>query len=294
VLPDPKGLSYNATGNFGAGFLSATYQGTVINPSAPVPIPDLKPASGAKFATADASSEGLDLLGRMNKTYAADHLGDSRLNARIESYELAAKMQLAAPEVFDLTRETKEIHDRYGIGLPEPTAGFARNCLLTRRLLERGVRFVQVWSGNAGMGLNWDMHFNLPDQLAYAAKQVDRPIAALLHDLKTRGLFDDTLVIWTTEFGRTPFTQFNGNGRDHNSGTSVNWLAGAGIKGGVAYGESDEISYQAVKDKTTCYDLHATALHLMGIDHERLTVRHNGSNRRLTDVHGHVINAILS
>ncbi len=292
VLPDPRGLPYNGTGNFTAGFLPASHQGTVINPSAPVPIPDLTAAPGAKFATAKASDDGLTLLQQMNRQYATDRPGDSRLPARVESYELAAKMQIAAPEVFDLTRETKAIHAMYGTAAPAHDGGFAKNCLLARRMVERGVRFVQVWSGQGGPSNNWDNHGNIAKELPPIAKQVDRPIAALLNDLKARGLFDDTLLICTTEFGRMPFTQ-SATGRDHNGGTFVTWLAGAGIRGGVAHGESDEFAYQAAKKKTTCYDLYATVLHLMGIDHEKLTVRQNGSDRRLTDVHGEVIEPIL-
>jgi hypothetical protein len=229
----------------------------------------------------------------MNARFAAAHPDDSRLPARVESYELAAKMQLAAPEVFDLTKESKSTHELYGTSAPAHEGGFARNCLLARRMLERNVRFVQVWSGPGGPAKNWDNHANIAAELRPAAQQVDRPIAALIQDLKAKGMFEDTLIIWTTEFGRMPFTQ-NSVGRDHNGGTFVTWLAGAGIKPGVAYGESDEFGYQAVKDKTTCYDLHATLLQLMGIDHEKLTVRQNGIDRRLTDVHGHVIDAILA
>lgn len=293
VLPDSRGLPYNGAGNFAAGFLPATHQGTVITPSAPVPIPDLSADARAKFVTPDATEDGLKLLRSMNQNYASDHPGDSRLTARIESYELAAKMQLAAPEAFDLSRESQKTHDRYGTSAAAHFGSFARNCLLARRLIERGVRFVQVWSGAGGPANNWDNHSSIINELPPIARQVDRPLAALLRDLQARGLMDDTLVICTSEFGRMPFTQ-NNVGRDHNGGTFVTWLCGAGIKGGTSHGESDEFAYQAANDKTTCYDLHATLLHLMGIDHERLTVRQNGVDRRLTDVHGHVIDAILS
>src|SRR5262249_47814543 len=162
-----------------------------------------------------------------------------------------------------------------------------------RGLLERGVRCVQVWSGTGGASKNWDNHTDIPKELPYIAGQVDKPIAALLRDLKSRGLFEDTLVIWTTEFGRMPFTQ-GSTGRDHNGGTFVTWLAGAGIKGGVSHGESDEFSYETSKGRTWCYDLHATVLHLLGIDHERLTYRHDGIDRRLTDVHGEVVTDVLA
>jgi len=293
VLPDPRGLPYNGMGNFSSGFLPASHQGTVINPSAPSPIPDLAPSPSAKFVTPAASDDGLKLLTAMNRTYAKERPGDSRLPARVESYELAAKMQLAAPEVFDLARETKEVHTLYGTGAAGHDGGFAKNCLLARRMIERGVRFVQVWSGMGGPTNNWDNHTSIPKELPPIAKQVDQPVAALLADLKSTGLLKDTLVIFTTEFGRMPFTQ-SGVGRDHNGGTSVTWLAGAGVKGGSAFGESDEFSHLAAKDKTDCYDLHATVLHLMGIDHEKLAVRHNGIDRRLTDVHGHVVSEVLA
>lgn len=293
VLPDPRGLPYNGSGNFSAGFLPATHQGTVVNPSAPVPIPDLAAWPKAKFVTPEASGAGLQLLKTMNSRYADERPGDGRLRSRVESYELAARMQLAAPEAFDLSKESASIHEAYGTAAPAHDGGFARNCLLARRLLERGVRFVQVWSGAGGPTNNWDNHGDIPKELPPIARQVDRPVAAMLKDMKARGLFEDSLVVFTTEFGRMPVTQ-GGVGRDHNAGTSAHWLAGAGIKGGVSFGESDEFSYRAAKDASTCYDLHATVLHLMGVDHEQLTVLQNGIDRRLTDVHGHVLDAILS
>lgn len=292
VLPDSRGLPYNGMGNFGSGFLPASFQGTVIQPSSTSSIPDLQAASIAKYVTPASNHAGFDLLHRMNERYAQEHPGDSRLGARLQSYELAAKMQLAAPEAFDLSKEPQKIHDKYGTAREAAEGSFSRNCLLARRLLERGVRFVQVWSGAGGPAHNWDNHANIIKELPPAARQVDQPIAALLQDLKARGMFDDTLVIWTTEFGRMPFTQ-SSTGRDHNGGTFVTWLAGAGVKPGISYGESDEFAYKAGRNKTSCYDLHATLLHLMGINHEKLTVRHNGIDRRLTDVHGEVIQEIL-
>ncbi len=292
VLPDPKGLPYNNAGNFSAGFLPAAHQATVIRPTAPVPIADLYPPRSAKYITPESEREGLKLLQELNREHLAENPGDSRLEARIASYELAAKMQLSAPEVLDLAREPATVHRLYGTDDPV-TADFARNCLTARRLLERGVRFVQVWSGTGGASKNWDNHTDIAKELPFIANQVDRPIAALLRDLKARGLLDDTLVIWTTEFGRMPFTQ-GSTGRDHNGGTFVTWLAGAGVKKGVAHGASDEFGYQAAEGKAYCYDLHATILHLLGIDHKRLTFRHNGIDRRLTDVHGKVIPEILA
>jgi hypothetical protein len=201
-------------------------------------------------------------------------------------------LQLSAPEALDVAGETEATRRLYGLD-DSVTEEFGRRCLLARRLLERGVRFVQVWSGAGGPTKNWDNHGNIPVELPAMARQTDGPIAALLRDLKAHGLFEDTLVVWSTEFGRMPFTQ-GATGRDHNGGTSVAWLAGAGVKGGAAFGESDPWSWQAATDKTYCYDLHATILHLLGIDHERLAFRHNGIDRRLTDVHGHVVKAILA
>src|SRR5579884_1269536 len=292
VLPDRHGLPYNATGNFSSGFLPMTHQGLVIKPSAPVPIANLKPPSSAREITSQSEADGLALLRELNQDHLRQHPGDSRLEARIESYELAARMQLSAPEVLDLAREPKALRQRYGLD-DKTTADFGRSCLLARRMIERGVRFVQVWSGMGGPKNNWDNHSDIRTELPYIARQVDQPIAALLRDLKQRGLFDDTLVIWTTEFGRMPFTQ-GATGRDHNGGTFVTWLAGAGVKPGVRYGQSDPFSYQASEGQSYCYDLHATILYLLGIDHKRLTFRHNGIDRRLTDVHGEVIRDILA
>jgi hypothetical protein len=291
VMPDPNGLPYNNLGNFTAGFLPAKHQGTVINVKSNTPINYLFPPREAKQITRQSESDGLELLRSLNHNYAQRFPSDSQLEARIESYELAARMQLSAPEVFDLSKETQATKNLYGID-GKKTADFARRCMLGRRMLERGVRFVQIWSGAGGPTNNWDNHANINTELPNMAKQVDQPISALVRDLKSRGMLEDTLVIWTTEFGRMPFSQGKA-GRDHNGGNFVTWLAGAGIKPGVSYGQSDEWGWKSQK-KTWCYDLHATILHLLGIDHEKLTVRHNGINRRLTDVHGHVITEILS
>lgn len=291
VLPDTKGLPYNNLGNFSSGFLPVMHQGVVIKANTPNPIASLFPPKSAKFITKESEAEGLALLRDLNRDHAAQAPGDNRLEARIASYELAAKMQVHAPEALDLAKENEATKKLYGVDNPASEA-FGRNCLLARRLVERGVRFVQVWSGAGGASGNWDNHGNIPTELPHIAGQVDKPIAGLIRDLKARGLFEDTLVIWSTEFGRQPFTQGQ-VGRDHNGGTSVAWLAGAGIKGGTAFGESDEWGWRAVK-KLMSYDLHATILHLLGIDHTRLTFRHNGSDRRLTDVHGHVVDQILA
>jgi hypothetical protein len=292
VLPDAKGLPYNQKGPFSAGFLPATHQGTIIKAGAERPVPDLLPHQKHKFATRAADDAGLALLRKLNRGHAASHPDDSRLEARIFSYELAAKMQLSAPEVFDLSHETKSTREAFGLD-DKVTADFGNRCLLARRLVERGTRFVQVWSGPQGATQNWDNHGSITKELPPIAASVDKPIAGLIRDLKARGLFEDTLLIWTTEFGRTPFAQGK-DGRDHNGGTFVTWLAGAGIKAGVAHGQSDDWGYQAEAGKTYCYDFHATVLHLLGIDHTKLTFRQNGIDRRLTDVHGHLVREILA
>ena len=292
VLPDAKGLPYNQRGPFSAGFLPAVHQGTVIKAGSSIPVRDLFPSDGFEFANPIADRAGLDLLHQINRRHAASRSDDDRLNSRIRSYELAAKMQLSAPEAFDLSRESQTTHHAYGLD-NKVTEDFGRRCLLARRLCERGTRFVQVWSGPQGATGNWDNHASIPKELPPMAASVDQPIAALIQDLKSRGLFNDTLLIWTTEFGRTPFAQ-GGEGRDHNGGTFVTWMAGAGIRAGASFGKSDDWGYQTAEGKTTNYDLHATILHLLGIDHQRLTFRQNGIDRRLTDVHGRVVSEILA
>ena len=292
VLPDARGLPYNNKGNFSAGFLPVSHQGTTINMSAAEPIADLKAPASAKFITPEADRDGLALLQKLNREHLATSDNDSRLEARIKSYELAAKMQLSAPEAFDVGSETAATQNAYGLD-EKPTEDFGRRCLLARRLIERGVRFVQVWSGAGGASNNWDNHTSILKELPPMCLSIDKPIAALLSDLKQRGLLEDTLVLWNTEFGRMPFSQ-GSDGRDHNGGSFVGWMAGAGVKGGTSYGESDPWAWKAARDVTTNYDFHATVLHLLGIDHEKLTVRHNGANRRLTDVHGHVVRAVLA
>lgn len=292
VLPDARGLPYNNTGNFTAAFLPMEHQGTVIKANAPTPINDLFPPKSAAFLTPDSEVAGRRILDELNREHERQRPGDSRLDARIASYELAAKMQLSAPEALDLSKETEATHKAYGTS-EKPTADFGKSCLTARRLIERGVRFVQVWSGAGGASNNWDNHTDIPKELPFIAGMVDQPIAALVRDLKQRGLFEDTLVIWTTEFGRMPFTQ-GATGRDHNGGSFVTWLAGAGVKVGASHGESDEYAFKAVKDETWSYDLHATILHLLGIDHTQLSLRHNGIDRRITDVHGHVVKDVLA
>ncbi|MEX2673771.1 MAG: DUF1501 domain-containing protein [Phycisphaeraceae bacterium] len=290
VLPDPAGLPYNNRGNFESGFLPVRHQGMLVRPHRPQPVAHLQPPAHAEHINRETEDDGYKLLRMLNEEHAADRPGDTRLESRIASYELAARMQLNAADVFDIENEPSHAISMYGADA-EPTQNFGRNCLIARRLLERGVRFVQVWNGPGGPTNNWDNHGNIPAELPPRAAETDKPTAALVRDLQQRGLWDDTLIIWTTEFGRQPFSQGQA-GRDHNRGTFVSWLGGGPIKPGVAYGQSDEWAWKSLKP-TWCYDLHATILHLMGIDHTRLTFRHNGIDRRLTDVHGHVIHEIL-
>lgn len=293
VLPDSRGVPPNGAANWGAGFLPAAHQGTVVKPGSANPIADLFPPS-KPYISKDSERDGLGLLNKLNREHKATRVGDSRLDARIQAYELAARLQLSAPEALDIAHESPETRKLYGLDEPI-TAEFGLRCLVGRRLLERGVRFVQIWSGadNGFPRRNWDSHEDLKRDHLDMATSMDKPAAALIHDLKARGLLEDTIVMWTTEFGRMPCSQ-GGKGRDHNPSTFTTWLAGGGIRGGVSYGESDEWSFRAVKNPTYCYDVHATILHLLGIDHKRLTVRHDGIDRRLTDVHGNVITEILA
>ncbi len=308
VLPDARGLASNGTKNWDNAFLPAQHQGTVIRPGANPPIEDLfaDPRVGPLRREDDAA--GVDLLSRLNRAHAAERPGDDRLSARVASYELAAKMQLAAPEALDLSNESKEVLRLYGldhgqssfpneINPVEEIDAFGRRCLTARRLLERGVRFVQVWSGNDNgfPRRNWDSHEDVRRDHGPLAMGMARGASALIADLKRLGMLDDTLILWTTEFGRMPSSQ-GGTGRDHNPHAFTNWLAGGGIKGGVTFGPSDEWGYKpADRDRPTqVYDIHATALHLLGIDHTRLTVRHDGIDRRLTDVHGRVLHELVA
>ena len=291
VIPDDRGYAPNGPANWGAGFLPAAHQGTMLRPGASPPMFDLTAPQGS-FADGDA--DALAALNKLNRAHAASRPGDSRLDARINAYELAAKLQVSAPEVLDLSKETDATKKLYGVDQKE-TAEFGRNCLIARRLLERGVRFVQLWSG-ADNGIprrNWDSHENILKDHGDMGRSMDRPAAALIKDLKQRGLLEDTIVMWTTEFGRMPCTE-GGAGRDHNPFAFTLWLAGGGIKGGTTYGASDEWSWKAVDKPTPVYDIHATILHLLGIDDKKLIFRHNGIDRRLTDVYGEVIPALMA
>ena len=289
VLPDARGFAPNGPGNWTAGFLPASNQGTMIRATSANPIFDLNPPKGI---SKDADADGLALLKSVNQKHLVGREEDSRLEARISSYEMAARLQLSAPEVLNIDGESKATRDLYGVDEPI-TSDFGRNCLIARRLLERGVRFVQVWSGadNGFPRRNWDSHEDIARDHLEMGTSMDKPAAALIKDLKARGLLDDTIVYWTTEFGRMPCSQGT-KGRDHNPFGFTSWLAGGGVKGGVTYGATDEWSFRAVENPIYCYDLHATVLHLLGIDHTRLTYRYNGIDRRLTDVHGRVINEV--
>jgi hypothetical protein len=292
AIPDPRGVPQTGPNNWNSAFLPAVFQGTAFN--ADKPIPNLARPPEISAPTEQATREFLKLL---NERHLEKHPGDTELAARIASYELAAKMQLRAAEVADLSKETRATHRFYGTEDANKTkAGFARNCLLARRLLERGVRFVQLFNGAYAMGEgigNWDGHRLLKSQYDIHGPILDQPCAALLKDLKARGLLADTLVVWVTEFGRMPTFQKGAQGRDHNPKGFTVWLAGAGVKRAFSHGATDEFGHQAVEKVATIYDLHATILHLIGLNHERLSYYHNGIERRLTDVHGNVLKEIL-
>jgi hypothetical protein len=295
VIPDTRGVPAGGSINWANGFLPARHQGVSIR-SKGTAIDDLFPSRSINPRTEQA---GRQLLSILNRKHLEERGESDVLSARIRSYELAAKMQLAVPEVTNLNSETKATQSQYGLDRPE-TADFGRSCLLARRLLEKGVRFVQMFSGGAfgSPRINWDGHEDMQKNHGREAGRIDRPVAGLLQDLRQRGLLDDTLVLFTSEFGRTPFTQSNadvlGTGRDHSQyGFSV-WLAGAGLKHGVAYGATDEFGLKAVEKPAHWNDFHATVLSLLGIDHERLTYYHNGIRRRLTNVHGETIREILA
>ncbi|MBL8230721.1 MAG: DUF1501 domain-containing protein [Bryobacterales bacterium] len=294
ILPDPRGYPPNGPSNWSAAFLPAAHQATMIRAGSANPIYDLFPPEKAEYIGKESEKSSFELLRSLNQAHLAERAGDSRLEARIASYEMAARLQLSAPEVLEIAGESEATRQLYGIGDPV-TDDMGRRCLIARRMLERGVRFVQIWSGadNGFPRRNWDSHENLAKDHGELSTSMDKPVAALIRDLKARGLLNDTIVYWTTEFGRMPCSQ-GSKGRDHNPFGFTSWLAGGGVKGGVTYGATDDWSYKAVEHPIYCYDLHATVLHLLGIDHTRLTFRNNGIDRRLTDVHGHVIGEILA
>jgi hypothetical protein len=294
VIPDARGLPAAGTINWTNGFLPARHQGVVFRGRGTA-IDDLTPAQAIEASREHATRE---LLAAMNRRHAAERSGEDALAARVRSYELAAKMQLSVPAVTNLDGETPATHALYGIDQPQ-SADFGRGCLLARRLIERGVRFVQLFSGGSfgNPRINWDGHENMVANHGQEAPRIDRPVAGLLRDLKQRGLLDDTLVLFTTEFGRTPFTQSAsdvvGLGRDHNQYGFTVWMAGAGLRPGMNYGRTDDFGYKAIENPVTWPDFHATVLHLLGIDHERLTYYHNGIRRRLTNVHGQVLHGLI-
>jgi hypothetical protein len=292
VMSDPKGrgLPKGHAANWSAGFLPGVYQGTHLRPKGD-PIDNLKPPAQVTDAT---QRNQLDLLKQLNQIHREQYEAESELSARIESFELAYRMQTAAPQTLNFESEPQHILDLYGIG-DSRCDHFARQCLMARRLVERGVRFVQIYSGGMENQRSWDGHNDIQGNHSQFAGETDQPVAGLLTDLAQRGLLDETLVIWCGEFGRLPIAQKSAKpGRDHNPHCFTAWLAGGGVKSGVTYGESDEIGYKAAVNRVHLNDLHATILHLLGMDHERLTYKYNGRNFRLTDVAGEVIRDIIA
>jgi hypothetical protein len=292
AIADPRGRTEAGANNWGAGFLPAAFQGTSF--SVDRPPRNLRPPD-AVSARGDAAAR--DLLARLNDAHLARFPGDSQLAARIASYELAGRMQASIPALLDMATEPAHIRTAYAADSPEATkAAYARNCILARRLLEQGVRVVQLFNGGSNDGgmTNWDSHNNLRKKHGMHAEIFDQPTAALLRDLRRRGMLDRTLVVWCSEFGRMPFMQANGTGRDHNIEGFTCWLMGGGVKAPFSYGATDDLGWKAAEDKATVYDLNATILHILGLDHERLTYYHNGTERRLTDVHGHVLKSVLA
>ncbi len=294
AMPDVRGEPPNGKANWSSGFLPAQHQAIVV--AAHEPIRNLNRPVGIS-ESAELSSR--DLLRQLDQRYAAAHPGETELQARVAAYELAARMQLSAPEICDLAKESAEVHQLYGTSDENPLkAAYARNCLLARRLLQQGVRYVNLYCASRASGvdglLNWDAHKTLKGDYERHCPVFDQPTAALLSDLKRTGLLNDTLVLWTTEFGRMPTHQAGTTGRDHNPDGFTCWMMGAGIKGGMSYGATDEFGRRAAVDPCTVWDMYATVLHLLGYDHKRLTWYHNGLDRRLTDVHGNLLTSILT
>lgn len=274
------GAGFGQTGFERSGYLPGQYQATRVAATETDPEKMIRHLRNPAIALSDQKRQ-LDALQSFNRAHAAANGNDPQLEARIRALETAFRMQSAAGEAFDVRREPLRVRDAYGAG------DFARGCLLARRLVERGVRFVQVSNGG------WDHHARINDELKKKCGEIDRPIAALLRDLRQRGLLEETLVVWGGEFGRTPVSE-NGDGRDHNHYGFTMWLAGGGIKHGIVHGTTDEFGFRAVEDRVSVHDLHATILHLLGLDHERLTYRYSGRDFRLTDVYGRVVNEILA
>ena len=290
VMLDKRGGPISGQPNWSSGFMPGTFQGTLFRPVGD-PILDLR---GPEYIDKQAQRNQLDLLAQLNEQHLAERPGGAELAARTASYELAYRMQAEAPEAVDLGKETQQTLDAYGVG-KQPTDEFGRNCLIARRLVERGVRFVQLYSGGGHLEDTWDAHASVDANHSQHAAEIDQPVAALLTDLADRGLLDSTLVLWGGEFGRMPFAEGVGKpGRNHNPYGFTMWMAGGGVKGGITYGETDEFGFEAVVDKAHVHDIHATILHLMGMDHRRLTYFHQGRDERLTDVYGNVLTKILA
>lgn len=290
VILDKRGGPIGGQPNWSSGFVPAAYQGTLFRPTG-TPILDLNPPEGV---SRQAQRKELDLLARLNDEHLRERPGGAELAARAETYELAYRMQSEAPEAVDIEQETAATLQSYGVDR-EPTSEFGRNCLIARRLVERGVRFVQLYSGGGHLEETWDAHESVEKNHGRHGAEIDQPIAALLSDLESRGLLESTLIVWGGEFGRMPFSEgVDKPGRNHNPYGFSTWFAGGGVKGGTAYGATDEFGFAAVENRVHVHDLHATILHLMGIDHTRLTYFHQGRDERLTDVFGNVIEDILA
>ncbi len=290
VMLDKRGGPISGQPNWSSGFMPSTVSGTLFRPTGD-PILNLR---GPEHVSPLVQREQLDLLKQLNEQHMKVRKGGSDLASRIQSYELAWRMQSEAPEAVDIAQETRQTIESYGIG-KEPTNEYGRNCLVARRLVERGVRFVQLYSGGGHLEDTWDAHESIEKNHGRHGAEVDQPIAALLTDLEERGLLDSTLVVWGGEFGRMPFSEGkDAPGRNHNPYGYSMWFAGAGVKGGIRYGETDELGFQATTNPVHLHDLHATILHLMGLDHERLTYFHQGRQESLTDVGGRVVTGILA
>ncbi len=290
VILDKRGGPISGQPNWSSGFMPANYSGTLFRPVGD-PILDLK---GPPHMTAKAQRQQLELLAEINHRHLDKRGGDRELAARIASYELAYRMQAAAPEAVDLSKESAQTLQMYGVG-KKPTDEYGRNCLIARRLVQRGVRFIQLYSGGGHLEETWDAHESIEKNHGGHGAEVDQPIAALLTDLAQRGMLEETLVVWGGEFGRMPFSEGkDAPGRNHNPYGFSMWLAGGGVQGGRTYGETDEFGFEAVTDKVHLHDLHATILHIMGLDHETLTYFHQGRKESLTDVGGRVVEEILA
>lgn len=289
VMMDKRGGPISGQPNWSSGFMPSTFSGTLFRPTG-TPILDLK---GPDHVTQSVQREQLDLLAQLNQKHLDQRSGGAELASRMKTYELAYRMQSQAPEAVDVSSETQSTLDMYGIG-QQPTDEYGRNCLIARRLVERGVRFIQLYSGGGHLEETWDAHESIEKNHGRHGAEVDQPIAALLEDLEERGLLEETLVVWGGEFGRMPFSEGqDAPGRNHNPYGFSMWFAGGGVKGGIRYGETDEFGFEAVKNRVHLHDIHATILHLMGLDHELLTYFHQGREESLTDVGGRVVVDII-